>query len=265
MPKHVAPFLLAVLASVSCASLAQTTPAADRSSEHLLGIGLKHAPVYDGADRNEWRAVPIVSYQGRYLMARTTQGFPEAGAFFEPLPGIRVGASLTLAGGRAVSDAELPAVKGIEDLDPAAAIGPFIEADLPVGPVPVRLTARWRQAFDSDRGAQADVRLGVGLYRDDALRLEAFGQLTWADADAMASEYGISASQSAASGLAAYRPGAGLRHAALGLRGQWNLGERWAVVGLLEYRRLADAVQDSPLTASKDGFEATAGLAYRFR
>ena len=243
------------------AALARSSP----ETETFIGLGLKREPAYDGARGGAWQAVPIVRYEGRHVFARTSQGFPEAGAFIQPLSSVRLGVSLSLTDGRKVSDAGLPRVRGIEDLGQTTSLGPFFELRTQAGPVPLEVTARWREALRSGRGAEADMRLAFGLYGSAEVRLQGYGQLTWADADALASAYGISAAQSAASGLAAYRPGSGLRHASFGLRGQWDLRQHWAVVGALEHRRLSDRVTDSPLVASKTAGTATVGLVYRFR
>lgn len=242
-------------------ALAQSSP----EPEQFIGMGLKREPAYDGARGSDWQVVPIVRYEGRHLFARTSQGFPEAGAFVQPFAGVRLGASLSLADGRKVSDAGLPGVRGIEDQGQTTSLGPFIELRTQAGPVPLEVTARWREALQSGRGAEADMRLAFGLYGSAKVRLQGYGQLTWANADALAGAYGISAAQSGASGLAAYRPGSGLRHASLGLRGQWDLRPYWSVVGVLERRRLSDRVTSSPLVAAKSAATATVGLVYRFR
>lgn len=229
----------------------------------VYGLGLKRSPVYDGADRADWSVVPIINIQRKHLFARTSDGFPELGAWFEPTPGVRLGAALSLTDGRSLSDARLPVAGKLEDLGGAAALGPFVEARFSAGPVPMKLTARWRQTLSNDRGAQADARLTFGIYEGSSLRLEGIGQLTWANEDSLRSEYGIGALQSAASGLPVYDPGSGMRHASLGLRGQWTLTQQWSVVTSLEHRRLSRAVKDSPLVTKNGASEVTFGVLYR--
>ena len=83
--------------------------------------------------------------------------------------------------------------------------------------------------------------------------------------------FGIDSAASIASGLPAYRPGGGIKSAAVGLGGlvslQGDLRQGFAVGLLLNYERLLGDVAASPLVTvigSPDQFNAMLGLTYTF-
>lgn len=231
----------------------------------VYGVGFKRAPVFDGADRIDTSAVPILDVQRRHLFVRTTEGFPELGAFIAPMPRVKLGAALSLMDGRSLSEARLPVAGPLADLDRVAALGPLVEARFDIGPVPMTITGRWRQALSNDRGAQADARWSFGIYGGPRLRVQGFGELTWASAASLRSEYGITPVQAAASGLRVHEPGAGIRHGSVGLRARWTFTPQWSMVTSLESRRLARAVTDSPLVTQPRASDVTVGWLYQFR
>lgn len=76
--------------------------------------------------------------------------------------------------------------------------------------------------------------------------------------------YGVSASQGASAGVAAYRPGTSLApNAGLGL--ELPLGGDWYLSGQWRRKWFDHAVTDSPLVASKSQDSAFLAVSYRFR
>ena len=150
------------------------------------------------------------------------------------------------------------------DIDPGASLGLHIEWDRKFGPVPVTLLARGRQHADSDRGAQADLRLSAGVYGSGGVLAGVFAQATWANAKSARSFYGITPQQSAATGLPAFDATSGPLFISLGFLGSVDLSRQWVAVWNLERRGLRGDAARSPLAERSWNTYAGAGLAYRF-
>src|SRR5262245_10431582 len=118
----------------------------------LLGAGVRLRPEYDGSSKYELQPIPIVRYYGPPWFARTTQGILEAGARAEIVRNLNLGVQIAFEEGNDRTG-----------LDPGASFGLHLEWDTNIGPAPVTILARGRNHFDSDHGAQTDLRATVGV------------------------------------------------------------------------------------------------------
>jgi outer membrane protein len=250
--------VLVLVAVVPLSAFAQS-PAPDPT---LIGAGVRTRPAYDGSASQRTDLIPTVRYYGGPWFARTTQGILEGGARMEVSRGLHVGAQLAYEGGRLASESDLLKNNNVPDIKPGASVGLHIEWDQKLGPAPVTLLARGRHFVDSDRGAQADLRLTVGVYGGSAISAGVFIQGTWASSRSNQSFYGIAPAQSTS--LPAYTPGSGPLFATGGLLWGVDLSREWIVVGNLEARRLQGDPARSPLAERRSNHYASASLAYRF-
>jgi len=78
-------------------------------------------------------------------------------------------------------------------------------------------------------------------------RLAIGGSITAVDDDHAQDRFGISAPESAASGLAAYEPSGGIQDAGIALRSILSFSPRYGVFTRIAYTRLLDEAADSPL------------------
>jgi outer membrane scaffolding protein for murein synthesis (MipA/OmpV family) len=163
---------------------------------------------------------------------------------------LNIGAQLAYEGGRLASESDFLRRNNVPDINPGASFGLHVEWDHTVGPVPVTLLARGRHFADSDRGAQADLRLAAGVFSRGAVNAGVFVQGTWADSKSNQSFYGVA--------------GSGTLYASGGLLWGVDLGREWIVVGNLEARRLQGDAAHSPLAERRSNHYASASLAYRF-
>ena len=205
----------------------------------LLGAGVRVRPEYDGASDRELQPIPIIRYYGRTLFARTTQGLLEGGARVELAPKLWAGAQLAYEEGNDRTD-----------LDPGASWGFHLEWDTRIGPAPVGLLARTRTHFDSERGTQADLRGGIGVYGGGGLLVALFAQGTWATDKWVRSYYAAE--------------GGGLLFTSLGVEATYDLNPRWVVTASLEGRQLHGHAATSPITEEQTNYFTSIGLAYRF-
>lgn len=237
---------------------------AELSNQSMIGAGVRMRPAYDGSDSQRGELVPVVRYFGHPWFVRSTQGVLEGGVRLALTPELHVGAQLAYEPGRRTSESDFLRNRSVFDVDRGASIGAHVEWDHKIGPVPIALLARVRQHTDSDRGAQADLRLSVGVLRTGRLGAGVFAQATWANAKSTGSIYSVTPQQSAASGLPAYGAGSGLLYASVGLLWSFDLTRDWVAVGNFEARHLQDDARNSPLVERATNFYTAAGVAYRF-
>lgn len=237
---------------------------AELSNDGLLGPALRLRPAYDGADTHRGELVPVIRYFGEPWFVRSTQGVLEGGVRTELAPGLYAGAQLAYEAGRKARDSAFLESRGISDIDPGASIGAQLEWDQKIGPAPITLLARVRQHTESDRGAQADLRLSVGVFQRGRLAAGVFTQATWANAKSTRSFYGLTPPQSAATGLPAYAPGSGLLFSSFGVLWSVDLTRDWVIVGSTEARHLRGDAKRSPLVERSTNYYSSVGIAYRF-
>src|SRR5213083_807172 len=193
--------VLALLPIVPLAARAQSAP----PDYAYVGAGVRTRPAYDGSAAQRTDLIPTVRYYGKPWFARTTQGILEGGARTELARGLNVGAQLAYEGGRLASESDFLRSNNVPDINPGASVGLHVEWDQKLGPVPVTLLARGRHFIDSDRGAQADLRLTAIVFGGGAVAV--FIQGTWANSKSSQSFYGITPAQS--TNLPAYAAGSG--------------------------------------------------------
>jgi len=224
--------------------------AAAQENPILLGAGLRTRPAYDGSATQRADLIPVIRYYGQTWFARTTQGMLEGGVRNELAPQFWAGAQLAYEAGRKKSESAFLASRNEPDLDVGVSAGLHLEWDRKLGPVPMNFLIRARQHLDSERGAQADVRITAGIFSRGGLQAGLFIQETWATQNAMRSMYNV--------------PHSSLMFASTGLLGSYDLSRHWVLVGSAERRALQDEAAGSPLTERKANYYASAGLAYRF-
>jgi len=236
-------FLLAPLTA-----LAQIAP----DDYTLVGVAVRTRPAYDGSDSQRTDLIPVLRYYGKPWFARTTQGVLEGGARWALAPGVDAGVQLAYEEGRKTSESSLLKSLNLPNVDPGVSVGAHVDWDFKIGPAPVNVLGRVRQNTDSDRGAQADLRLNVGLHASGGLIVAAYAQATWASSKSIESFYAINNADS------------GLLHTSIGLLGSYDLSRYWSAVAGVQGRRLHGDAALSPIVETKSSYYANAGIAYRF-
>jgi len=209
--------------------------------------------------------IPVVRYYGQPLFARTTQGILEGGLRWNIGSGVAVGAQLAYEEGRQADESAFLRNHNFTDnVNASGSIGAHVEWDTKLGQAPVSLLARYRQDIDSDRGSLLDFRFNVGVYGENDTIVAVYAQGTWASSKANATFYGVTAAQSAATGLPVYQPGSGIQNFGLGLLASHDLSRHVTLVGGLQFKWLATDASESPLAERTRGTYANFGAAYRF-
>jgi len=245
------------LAATAClAALAFPVAAQTAAPEYpnQIGPAVRSRPAYDGSRSQRADVVPILDYDNGPLFARTVQGVLEGGAHAALGSGFTLGAQLAYEEGRKASESSLLRERNVADLGAGASYGMHAEWETKLGAAPVLLLARVRQQVRSDRGAQADLRATIGVYKNGPFQAGIFGQATWANHKSMRTYYG----------QPGFDASGGLLFASAGLLGSYDIDPRWAVIGSIEGRRLQGDAARSPLAEKKSSYDAVAGVAYRF-
>ncbi len=236
----------------------------------MLGLALISGAEYPGSDRNSLKARPVAAYQwGRFRISTSRAGIGGDVAAEVAGPGAtaellrndrwRVGAGLRVDSGRR-SSASLR-LAGLPDIERTVRgrvyagytwsrhwqAGAYVSHDLlgKKGGALAGLDLAYRQPF----GERSEWSVGAGLQAADGLYMRSY--------------FGITDAQSARTGIAAYRPGAGLRSAAVGVNLSTGLNAHWVAFASASLARLLGPAAASPLSASATSTSVSVGLLYR--
>lgn len=251
-------------AALVCGFTVPHVAIAELSQAPMIGPGLRTRPAYDGSATQRAELVPVVRYYGDPWFVRSTQGVLEGGLRMALAPGLNAGAQIAYEPGRKGRDADFLRNHGIPDVKVGASAGVHLEWDHKFGRMPVTLLARARQHFDSDRGAQIDLRLSAGVFQQGRFSAGVFTQAMWVNAKSANAFFGITPVLAGPARLPAFDPGGGFAYTSAGLLWSFDISKQWIVVGNLEARRLQGDVAKSPLVERRSNYYATAGIAYRF-
>jgi MipA family protein len=256
-------YIVRSLALAGSAVLFSMPTFANDEDPTLLGLGLRARPAYEGANSNRGELYPVLRVYRGLFFARTTQGKLEGGARFSPLRGLSFGGQLAYEGGRLADESAFLKARGIPDVDEGLSIGAHAEYDMKLGDAPLTALVRLRKHIDSDRGAQADLRVTLGFLDKAGFTAAAFGQLTVADRKEMRVYFGVSPQVAASSGLPAYDPNAGPRFLSAGVQGGYQLSKGWLLVGSAEVHQMVGEAASSPLVQRKSNGYIGLGIAFK--
>ena len=228
-----------------------------------LGAGLDYVPKFPGSDGHKVLPLPFIAASyGRFFLG----AFPGAAS----LAGVgvnlyqdrhwRVGAALS-AGLAERKESDDPRLNGLGDVDRTASAG-----------LAVAYTQSWYVLGASvltdilNRGQGTLVSLNALARHRASERLTFFGGpgLTWADARYTRTFFGVSADQSAASGLPEFGTHPGPNSARLGLGAGYRIDERWSALAFASLSTLLGDAVDSPITESRSQYFLGVAVFYRF-
>ena len=244
--------------------------------EFFLGAGAAYEPEYEGSDRytTEFQPGFQIVYKDRLLI--TPQGI---GAFIVSQDRLRIQTAIGYGGGRKESDS--PDLAGLGDIDDGAVFAFGAQYDLTRR---VAATVDVQKYFSGSEGTlvtlgvQSQVPFGVvrgallptGVQPDAVINeqrgLALFGGVSvdWADTNYNNTFFGISAVQSAASGLSQYSAGSGFKSVNAEIGFLQPLGKGWGLTGAVGYSRLLGDAVDSPIVKSRNAVTTELAVGFRF-
>ena len=214
---------------------------------------------YQGASEQKASAVPgVFIHASNGLFADPLNGI---GYSFEPQGGLQYGLRVNLETGRSV-ETTLPGFEKINARANPGAFANYIVNDK----LTLRSALRLGMGDGADGADGSLLHLG-GSYK--VLQAGFFGVslnafLKYADSNYMQSYFGVSAAQSAASGLKTYQPSAGFAAAKVGLTAGTPLSREIFVFTNVSLQRLLGDAANSPIVSKKTQPTAFIGGVYTF-
>ncbi|MDQ6435063.1 MipA/OmpV family protein [Mesorhizobium sp. LHD-90] len=220
------------------------------------------APEFEGASDMVFRATPMISLGKAGPEARFTSRNDNISLSFMDTGAFRAGAVGKIVFPRDSDDSD--ELDGLSDVKWGAELGAFAEF-YPTDWLRVR--GELRQGVFAHQGMAGDI--AVDAFKDvtEAIRVSGGPRLSFASADYFETYYGVDAGESAASGLAEYDPGGGLKSAGVGGAITWKATEKVTASLFGEYARLLGPAADSSLVkerGSVDQFMVGLSTTYRF-
>lgn len=236
-------------------------------SEHWrfsLGLGAVHQAKYPGSSKAKTTVFPILSANyGRYYIGALPVGGLPAGvgmSFYRDQNwNIGAGVGYEFTNPREESDASI--LRGMGDIDRTTLGSFFASYSLDW----LRVTgAVLSDLGGKDQGVRVLLDL-QGRYRvSDRLMLTAGPALVWANSTYTQTFFGVTAGQSASSGLPQYRTSSGVNSVALAIGASYQLTPQWGVGTRLSANQLRGDAVNSPITEKKSRNTFAVFSNYRF-
>ncbi|MCK4605024.1 MAG: MipA/OmpV family protein [Deltaproteobacteria bacterium] len=227
----------------------------DRLRNWVVKVGVIGgvSPDYEGSNDYEFGMGPDISitwkdliwFKGKTLGANLLR----RGAW-------RAGPLVAKSSGRDEDDNDK--LEGLDDVDGGFAVGGFVK----YRKKPFRFELDIRQDTGSGHeGALIEAGAGVGIPFDKPLFL-AMLQTTWASDDYMENFFGVSAKESARSGLKEFDADSGIKDIGIKLTSGIRLRKNLRLALSLQYKRLIGDASDSPIVDDENQFLAGVGIVY---
>ncbi|MGQ7845229.1 MipA/OmpV family protein [Granulosicoccus sp. 3-233] len=258
--RHLASFALLLS---SCLGLANVPATAAEDTE--VGFGVYEKPQYPGADEQEWVLLPSFSWQNDNVAValRAERLFLD----FVSSDAVNAGFMVRYDEGRDEGIDDV-VVRQLATVPAAAELGLYVESGLPVrwlgwdDPALVIGSVNLRDAVGAGHKGQV-LEVSGGLMRDFGSSTSVTVQfiVTRTDRDYNRAYFGVSESESAATGLPVFNPKAGVKDTRVRLVVNHEIGQLWSVGITTSRGRLSDDLADSPVVSLRGEREQwTSGL-----
>lgn len=201
--------------------------------------GARIAPDYFGSD--SYSPGPALGFRLEQLTlpGGFTIGSPDSQRF---RPGLSLGGSLRYIEAR--RPGEHPELTGMDKIDTALELG----GSLRYGGDNWRAFADLRYGVVGHNAWTGELGVDVVLRPVEGLTLNAGPRAGFGDSRFARTYFGVTPAESAASGLAAFRPDGGLTSLGVELGARYDLGPSWGIEGTISYDRLQSDAARSPIT-----------------
>ncbi len=220
-----------------------------------LGAGAAYAPKYEGSDKLEVGAVPLVSVQYGETLSIDFSGVT---VNLLNQNGFRLGVKGGWEAGRKEKD-DKKNLRGLGDIKAGGVVGGVIA----YGVDPFEIYAKVDKTIGGSEGLTATVGASVS-HKVDQFILGADISATWADDNHMKSYFGVTSAQSARSGLRRYDAKAGFKRIDASASVSYLMTENWMITGTGGVGFLLGDAKDSPVVKKDIQPFAMIGVAYTF-
>lgn len=209
-------------------------------SQLTVGAGLSYGPDYFGSNDYSLEPDPVLFLRLGKILTLSNDG---AAFNILGLKDFKFGPVVHFTGGR--NQNTNPILDGLGDVGDSLDLGVFAKAT-----IADRFIARLRYyhaVAGGSNGGAADLTFSTLLYETEKLSVALGARARWGDSQHTRQFFGISASQSTASGLPVFRPGSSVQDVRIGIGARWELSEEWSLNGYARYTRLIGEIDTSPL------------------
>jgi MipA family protein len=246
------------MASTHSAELGDFYNLGQRPKETAIRAGFitLNAPSYQGADEQKTSVVP-----GVFLQASNgifADPFNGVGYVFEPAGSLIYGVRANIDTGRSVEDA-LPGFDKVK-----LRLNPGVFANYTVNEQLTLKSALRGGLGDGGDGGLLNLGATYKLYNANFVSVNLNASVKFGSSSYMQSYFGVTPAQSAASGLAAYKPAAGLAMAQVSLTGGFPISREIYIISSLSVQRLTGDAASSPIVKKKTQPSAFIGAVYSF-
>jgi outer membrane scaffolding protein for murein synthesis (MipA/OmpV family) len=221
----------------------------------VVGAGAIYKPKFEGSKEYEVSAVPFISAQFYDRITIDPTGLSVKAYDQGPF---RFDVNVGYEGGREESDSDR--LRGLGDVDAGATVGG--KATVSWGPADFFLSVD--QTLGGSEGLLATAGVSAQRPISERVILGAEGSVTYADDNYMQSYFGVSAAQSARSGLAQFDAEAGIKSAELSLSVTYLITDRWVLKAKETVGFLTGDAADSPIVEEDIQSKTLLLLGYRF-
>lgn len=229
-------------------------------AQTTLGVGTGIMPKYEGAKKYKAQIYPLFNYEKDNFFIGPKVEMPSVGFKVHLADNWQVGVfGSYVAGRKARKDDHL---YGMRDIRQHAAAGVF--STIHSGDFSFDVT--YFHALKDGYGGGVQVGGAYRLIQTENAAFRVGGIVSWADNDAMDTYFGVTESESKASGgrLQAYKASSGLRSMAVYGAYHYQFSPSWSFISSLGVKRLTSDAADSPITQRKSSLYGGVGLGYSF-
>jgi len=219
------------------------------TSNWRLGVGPTINPEFEGGKNYTIKPAPVVSLRYRDVLRVDNNqvdftAFDEVFDMGEDIGRVKfdAGPVVNLDFGRNEHDAA--ALRGLGNIGVAVELGGFVRLTTGHATFDAEMS---QDVANGHHGATLDLHSSVVIYRGEKLTLAPDIVLTWATARYMKSFFGITQTQSNASGLPVFRAGSGFKNVTFSLLANYDLSRHWSILAVGGYKRLIGDAAASPL------------------
>lgn len=253
----------ALLALLATPTLAAEPP---QGTTLTVGGGVDVAPRYSGSGENRVSTALLLDYSMRHgFFASSTRGL----GYGNSLGNVDYSAALSYRTGRKDHDVDSDAMS--DGSDHLRGMGNVKGSALGVVGLGYKLT-NWLSAqlqadvplSRRDNGAALHFGIVSPFYHSPKNSVTMALTSSWGTDDYMQTYYGVSATQSAASGFKPYNAGSGIYAYSLNLNWTHNISDRWSVIADAGYTQLTGDARNSPIVQRKAFPTGSLKVTYRF-
>ena len=267
MLKKLGAAALLATAPVLSAAAQENRPDGEGGLNGFIAGGIGIAPDYEGSD--DYQAIPLVFTRFAYRgVGVEVEGFGGR-VDVSPFENIGFGPAFNYRMGR--DDVDDDQVDALEDVDDAFEIGGFLRFGQPIGLLTAdEAVARFdvlADVADGHSGVLATAGAAYTFRPIDDLGLTFGTSATWASEDYADAFFSVTPQGAAASGLAPFEAGSGIKDVGLNVAATYALTDRWGLVATGSTSFLVGDAADSPIVddaGSSVQFFGGVALSYSF-